>query len=167
MTRREASFVRPPGARSPKEFLALCVKCQKCINVCPTLAVQSVTILEDLANAGTPQMNFLRGTCDFCMECTRVCPTGALRAIPQDEARLGVAIVRPEICIAYSWVGCTKCYHACPIQAISLDENNRPIVEAAKCDGCGICENICPSTSLRSSSLLSSKMKGIIIAPLN
>jgi ferredoxin-type protein NapG len=166
-TRREAGFVRPPGAQPRQEFLALCVKCQKCIDVCPTLAIQSVTILEDIANASTPQMNFSRGVCDFCMKCTLVCPTGALRPISKETARMGTAVVLPDICIAYTWVGCTRCYHSCPYQAIELDEFNRPIIDSTKCNGCGECTHVCPSTSLRSSRLLSSKQKGIIVEPLS
>ncbi len=162
----EKRFVRPPGALPQRDFLALCSKCQKCIDVCPTLAIQSVTVLEDIANAGTPQMNFLRGTCNFCMECTLVCPTGALPPTSKEGARLGTAVVLPDICVAYTWVGCTRCYHNCPYQAIYLDEFYRPVVDTAKCNGCGECMHICPSTSLRSSRLLSSKQKGIIIKPL-
>lgn len=161
----EASFVRPPGALPQQDFLARCIKCQKCIDACPTLAIQSVTVLEDIANASTPKMDFSRGICDFCMECTLVCPTGALQPTKKEAVKLGTAVVLPDICIAYTWVGCTKCYHSCPYQAISLDEVNRPVVDAAKCNGCGECEHVCPSTSLRSSRLLSSKQKGIVIQP--
>lgn len=164
---RDVSFVRPPGALPQKEFLARCIKCQKCIDICPTLAIQSVTVIEDLANAGTPQMNFIRGICDFCMECTPVCPTGALQPISKDAAVLGTAVVLPDICIAFTWEGCTKCYHSCPYEAISLDEFSRPVINAEICNGCGECEHICPSTSLRSSRLLSSKQKGIIIQSWN
>jgi ferredoxin-type protein NapG len=162
---QEASFVRPPGALSQPDFLARCIKCQKCMDVCPTLAVQSVTILEDIANAGTPQMNFLRGTCNFCMKCTQVCPTSALLPTSKEDAILGTAVVLPDICVAYTWVGCTRCYHSCPFQAIELDEFNRPVVDITKCNGCGECMHICPSTSLRSSKLLSSTQKGIVIKP--
>ncbi len=159
-------FVRPPGALPEANFLASCVKCQKCIDICPTLAVQSVTIQEDWMHSGTPQMDFLRGTCTFCMKCPPVCPTGALRPVPKESVKLGTAVVRPDVCVAYSWGGCTRCYLQCPYKAIELDAMNRPVVQAEKCNGCGVCEYICPSIALRSSSLRSSKQKGIFIEPL-
>jgi ferredoxin-type protein NapG len=159
-------FVRPPGALPDDKFLSSCVRCQKCIDICPTLAIQSVTIAEDWMQAGTPQMNFLRGPCDLCMKCAPICPTGALQVIPKESIKMGIAEVRPDTCIAYTWMGCTKCYHYCPNKAIELDAMDRPIVKEQVCNGCGVCENICASIALRSSSLRSSKQKGIFVKPL-
>lgn len=33
--------------------------------------------------------------------------------------------------------------------AITLDDHDRPVVNADFCDGCGRCEEVCPSASLR------------------
>ncbi|MEG0322445.1 MAG: 4Fe-4S binding protein, partial [Raoultibacter sp.] len=38
----------------------------------------------------------------------------------------------------------------CPIEgAITLDDHDRPVVHSDLCDGCGRCEEVCPSASLR------------------
>ncbi len=40
---------------------------------------------------------------------------------------------------------CTVCIERCPIEgAIRLD-GTEPVVDAARCDGCGECERTCPS----------------------
>ena len=42
------------------------------------------------------------------------------------------------------------CVDECPVEgAIELDGNDRPLVHADYCDGCGKCEKVCPSASLR------------------
>jgi ferredoxin-type protein NapG len=38
----------------------------------------------------------------------------------------------------------------CPFEAIALDEHMRPVIDLTKCNGCGVCENICPSNTYRS-----------------
>lgn len=37
------------------------------------------------------------------------------------------------------------CYNACPLNAIELDEADRPHVVWDKCNGCGECEHACRS----------------------
>lgn len=44
-------------------------------------------------------------------------------------------------------IGCGRCVVSCrnsAYQAISLDENRRAVVDKEKCDGCGLCSQICP-----------------------
>jgi ferredoxin-type protein NapG len=155
--------LRPPGALPAEEFLSRCIKCQKCLEVCPTGAITSVLLTETVLGAGSPQLDFEAGYCDLCMKCIEVCPTGALRPIDKDTARLGVAEVDRESCVAWIWRGCTKCYEECPLDAIVLDDYQRPAVDAAKCNGCGLCEYVCISSAVRSYSR--SRGKGIVVLP--
>ncbi len=157
-------FLRPPGALTESEFLSRCVKCQKCQQVCPTRVIVPALVTEDVASFGTPKLGFRLGYCDLCLDCIRVCPTGALAPTAKEAVRLGVAEVDKERCVAWSWKGCTRCHDECPFDAIVLDSNQRPIVDAGKCNGCGLCEYICPSSSLRAYTHTSGK--GIVVVPL-
>ncbi len=60
-----------------------------------------------------------------------------------------IPILAPSGCVALigdSCDGCGECAGAaCPFGAISLDEHRRQaVVDAAKCMGCGVCEDRCP-----------------------
>ncbi len=67
-------FIRPPGALPEEEFLALCTRCLKCVEMCPNI-IDSVSLAESVISVGTPRMRF---SCSRCMRCNYVCPTGAL-----------------------------------------------------------------------------------------
>ncbi len=159
-----STSLRPPGALAESEFLSHCIKCQKCEQVCPTRVIAPVLVTEDLVGAGTPKLDLRLGYCNLCFQCIPACPTGALQPTTKEAVRLGVAEVNKERCVAWSWKGCTKCYDECPFDAITLDSRRRPIVDASKCNGCGLCEYICPSSSLRAYTRGSGK--GIVIIPL-
>lgn len=103
-------------------------------------------------------MRFNQGSCDFCGDCVTVCPTGALSAFNVEAAqagdvsaaRIGVARLDPEICLSYISSSCNICHTECPYEAIELDDSGNPLVVAERCNGCGVCENLCPVLSLRS-----------------
>jgi len=118
---RKDAFLRPPGALTEGEFLSLCLKCQKCQEVCPMGTITPVLLTENVLSAGTPRLDFHLGYCNLCMKCIEVCPTGALQPIKKEVVRLGVAKVDREKCVAWIWEGCTKCYEECPCEAIVLD----------------------------------------------
>jgi len=100
------------------------------------------------------------------MECMSVCPTGAIQPMNKEDIKLGNAVVIKEACIAWDWGGCTKCAAECPENAIQLDNEKRPVIDQNKCNGCGLCEFICPSSSLRAYNA-NIKSKGIVVQPLN
>ena len=76
-----------------------------------------------------------------------------------------MAVVVKEACIAWDWKGCTVCVEACPQEAITLDDQQRPVVDDETCDGCGLCQLICPASSLRSYSHSEADGVGIIVIP--
>lgn len=146
----DTPFVRPPGAASNAQVAASCDRCQKCLQACPYGIVTPVPLAESLVAYGTPTLSFEHAHCDFCMKCVEACPTGALSFGGPRERDLGVAVVVKDACVAWDWAGCTVCKDECPVEgAIELDEHDRPIVHADYCDGCGKCEQVCPSASLR------------------
>lgn len=161
----EAAYVRPPGAQAPAEFLARCNRCDRCVQACPYDIVFPVPLSEGIVAYGTPQLVFDKGYCDFCMKCVEACPTGALTFGGPSENDCGVAVVDKTSCVAWSWAGCTLCHDRCPVDgAIVLDNLNRPVVDPQACNGCGVCENICPSASVRAYDAAVAD-KGIVVLP--
>lgn len=77
---REDRIIRPPGALPEPEFLALCVRCDKCRKACPYLYISPVSLAESVISFGTPKLQAESpGHCPRCWRCIYSCPTGALR----------------------------------------------------------------------------------------
>lgn len=143
------SLLRPPGAQDEMRFQALCLRCDRCRSVCPRGCIAVGTLEDGVLSVRTPRLEFRRGSCDFCGLCAEVCPTGAV-ASGFDPAtdRIGLAVIDPDRCLAFVSGACRRCVDACPFEAIAWD--GVPHVDAEACNGCGVCENVCPSESLRS-----------------
>jgi ferredoxin-type protein NapG len=146
-------IVRPPGGQDFDRLVSACIRCDKCIEVCPHHVVKSAHIENGIIGMRTPMLNFDRDWCNWCSEendghplCVEVCPTEALK-LPADATQetliLGIAELDPVDCLAYLDLSCRFCYDACEFEAIVLDENNRPSIVQDKCNGCGACEAVC------------------------
>jgi len=140
--------LRPPGAVPEEIFAGKCIRCGRCVEVCP---YRSIALLDIRAGiyAGTPIIAAEKIPCYLCMKCVEVCPTGTLLKVRQDETRMGMAVVNKHTC--YSWQSltiCRTCFDVCPYKekAISLDQL-RPVVLEDFCVGCGICTHACPVTA--------------------
>lgn len=48
----------------------------------------------------------------------------------------------------YGCLGLGTCVRECPFGAITLDENNLPLIDEEKCTGCGKCLGVCPKKVL-------------------
>jgi ferredoxin-type protein NapG len=102
--RPEKARLRPPGAVAEEEFLALCIKCGQCLQVCPYDSI----LLEDAdgkAGVGTAYIAPLERGCYLCeaFPCVLACPTGALdhEANEIEKVHMGMAIVvNEQACIA-------------------------------------------------------------------
>lgn len=164
----EPALLRPPGGQDARRFIELCIKCNRCISVCPESAISVVELNDGLVNMRTPTMAFTDGFCTFCdgeYKCIAQCPTGALQPFDHDVDKIGIAVVDPSNCIAFAQLGgCGICAESCPYDAISLDELLCPVVDTERCNGCGVCEFMCPSGSYRSYS--NSGQRGINVEPL-
>jgi len=162
--------LRPPGALPEKDFVKACIKCGLCVEHCP---YDTLMLSEhgDKKVIGTPYFDARSIPCYMCVDipCVPVCPTGALDVTTlttKDEetqedkldinmAKMGVAVVDPEHCVAFWGIQCDACYRACPLmdEAIRLeyDRNSRtgkhaflkPVVDMNTCTGCGLCEKAC------------------------
>lgn len=72
--------LRPPGALDERDFLASCIKCGQCVQVCPVSAIQLGDIDEGYG-IGVPFIAAREQACDFscdAVQCILACPTGAL-----------------------------------------------------------------------------------------
>ena len=111
--RREAQaeeLLRPPGALDEKDFLAACIKCGQCVQVCPVSAIR-LGDLEDGVGNGVPHILAREQACDFscdATQCVLACPTGALSHLidHKEQSRMGVArLVAPDACLARQGAG--------------------------------------------------------------
>lgn len=156
-------FVRPPGSVSEKEFLAKCIRCGQCMQVCPTNFLQPALFESGVDGLWTPITNAQAGYCEFeCNKCTQVCPTGAIEKLTlkeKKEFKMGTAVVDRNRCYTYAdGYNCAVCEEHCPVpdKAIRFREvptwnfegklvNVKQIyIVPDNCIGCGICENVCP-----------------------
>ncbi|HTY03344.1 MAG TPA: 4Fe-4S dicluster domain-containing protein [Rhodocyclaceae bacterium] len=74
------SRLRPPGALEEHDFLASCIKCGQCVQVCPVQAIR-LADLTDGFGVGAPFIEARDQACDFscdAAQCILACPTGAL-----------------------------------------------------------------------------------------
>ena len=167
--------VRPPGGQDENRMLADCVRCERCVEACPRGVIRVAHFDAGVAGIRTPIMDFHDDYCTACTEenggvplCALVCPTDAIaldRAADATKIVIGEAVLDTNQCLAYRQAGCRFCYDACPYEAIQLDELNRPVVLADKCNGCGACESVC--VSLKEGSIVAgSKFRAIhVVAP--
>lgn len=156
----ETDLLRPPGAQDELRLQATCLKCDRCRSVCHTDVIGIADVADGLLQARTPVLNFHRGSCDFCGDCARVCPTGAIGSFDPETDKVGVAVVQKDRCVAY-FQGCVECQKACPFEAITLDASSHPVVDAGRCNGCGVCEDVCPALVYRSFS--GGTRRGIVV----
>ena len=145
---RDRNLLRPPGAGPEHLFISRCIRCARCVEVCPYGSIKIARLLDGLSATGTPVIKPRGMPCYLCMKCPAVCPSGALdrRVRSRREVRMGIAQVKKQDCLAWQNTICRSCYQSCPIfdEAITLDGALRPVVDEKKCVGCGICEHVCP-----------------------
>lgn len=149
--------LRPPGAADEDEFLALCVRCGKCIQACPYDSIKMANESYGVG-LGTPYIVARDIPCYLCHDfpCVQVCPTDALSGIKSiPDVDMGVAVIDQVACIAYQGMRCEVCYRECPLidEAIKLNIYIKPddpthavfapVIDNEKCVGCGICEQRC------------------------
>lgn len=160
-------LLRPPGSVPEPQFLAQCIRCDACLRVCPNNVLQPLGLERGLDGLWTPVVKPDWAGCEpSCNACGQACPTGAIRDLALEEkrhARIGLAIVDTATCLP--WAGteaCELCVDACRRAGYDAIEFSRehvevdadgqpvadsgllaPVVDAAKCVGCGLCQSRC------------------------
>lgn len=158
----KADRLRPPGAVDEEQFMELCIRCARCIEVCPYDSIRRADLYEKL-QIGTPYIFADKKACYLCMRCMKVCPTGALdpKLKEPEKVRMGLAVINQKTCLNFLYYKdemggvslsgmaqlCSTCYNACPLQdkAILLEKSILPVI-TDKCTGCGICAEKCPTS---------------------
>lgn len=158
-------ILRPPGALEEEDFLKACIKCGLCVESCPYDTLQ-LAKPGDNKPLGTPFFIPREIPCYMCTDipCVPICPTNALniksvqnekKELDINKAKMGVAVIDDNSCIAFWGIQCDACYRACPLlgEAITVEytKNERtgkhaflkPVVNVDICTGCGLCEKAC------------------------
>lgn len=96
--------LRPPGAIAEKDFLALCIKCGQCLQVCPYHAIELADMVTGHGE-GTPYIDANVRACYACnaVPCVLACPSGALdhSCEKAEDIDMGVAVLEfPDTCLA-------------------------------------------------------------------
>jgi ferredoxin-type protein NapG len=165
--------LRPPGALDEKRFMSLCIRCNRCMEVCPYGSIKRAGLGRFI---GTPYVFPELKACYLCMACCRLCPTGALASQMRDPEKvtMGKARINTAICYSHLFLEhdvlpdtsgkkigalCNTCYNVCPLpdKAIALENNLFPIILDG-CVGCGICVERCPTRPARAVNVIPTGM---------
>jgi polyferredoxin len=140
--RTEPALVRPPGSVTETDFLARCVRCGECMNVCPNNALHPTFMQAGLEGVWSPMLVPRIGYCEpTCVLCGQVCPTGAIDEITEREKgwvpvkggqpskdqpiRIGTAFYDLGRCLPWAMATeCIVCEEWCPTspKAIYFEE---------------------------------------------
>jgi len=147
--------LRPPGAVAEKDFLALCIKCGQCLQVCPYHSIK----LADMAKGhglGTPYIDANIRGCYACeaVPCVLACPSGALdhSCEKADDIDMGIAVLQnPQTCLALKQEPVPAGYNKKMKNFVSSVTNINPLEKdlLEKFDGyegkeCTLCADMCP-----------------------
>jgi ferredoxin len=160
---KERLLLRPPGVRNEGDFLKKCVRCGECMKVCLKNALYPAAYQAGLEGIYTPLVIPRLGYCEYnCTLCGQVCPTGAIPRLAVENKRqevIGKAVFDKNHCLPFARkIDCIVCEEHCPIpekairsrevQVVGLDGLPKTVKEPYLvediCNGCGICENVCP-----------------------
>lgn len=154
-TLRAENRLRPPGAVDEKKFLALCIKCGQCLQVCPYHSIK----LTDMAHGhglGTPYIDANVRGCYACeaVPCVLACPSGALdhHCEKAEDIHMGIAVLEfPDTCIAMTNTPVPAGYNDKMHKFINSTNNvteyeEKVLEKFDKFEGeqCTLCADMCP-----------------------
>ncbi|MBT0666242.1 4Fe-4S binding protein [Geobacter pelophilus] len=159
----QARLLRPPGVRNEQEFLQKCVRCGECLKVCLKSALYPAIMQAGVEGIYTPVVIPRLGYCEYnCTLCGQVCPTGAIPNLPKEQKKrevIGKAVFDKNHCLPFArHTSCIVCEEHCPIPQKAIRSRLEtqktpdgrtvqvqvPYVVEEICNGCGICEFVCP-----------------------
>lgn len=147
--------LKPAGSVSLDNFTSRCTGCQLCVQNCPNDVLRASSKLETFMQ---PEMSYERGYCrPECTACSEVCPAGAIQKVTREQKtaiQIGHAVWIGQNCVPLrDGVTCGNCAKHCPSGAITMmpyDPEDAaspkiPVINEARCIGCGACEHVCPA----------------------
>ena len=147
--------LRPPGAVPEKDFLALCIKCGQCLQVCPYHSIKLADIGKGHGE-GTPYIDANQRACYACnaVPCVLACPSGALehKTEKAEDIAMGIAVLEfPDTCLALSNTPVPKGYDD-KMRKFTDSVNNKTELESqllekfSNYEGkqCTLCADMCP-----------------------
>jgi ferredoxin-type protein NapG len=164
--------LRPPGAVDEKDFLALCIKCGQCLQVCPYHSIE----LADFAKGygvGTPFIDANVRGCYACdaVPCVLACPSGALdhHTEKATDIKMGIAVLaNPTTCLAVTNKPVPVGYDKKMKEFVSNVTNINPLEDKIieKFEGyegkdCTLCADMCPMPNPLSAIAMVNKSSGI------
>ena len=159
VARGENAPLRPPGAVGEKIFAGLCIRCGNCVRTCPSKIIHPDVGQAGISGLLAPTIRYKSLYCiENCRTCTQVCPSGALQELDLAQKRgyrIGEALVDGDLCLLILGKrDCDACARSCPFDAINIHWDEElyvayPLVDLAKCNGCGACEVACPCEDIK------------------
>lgn len=152
---RAENRLRPPGAVDEKKFLALCIKCGQCLQVCPYHSIKLSDFISG-HGVGTPYIDANERGCYACsaVPCVLACPSGALdhHTEKPEDIKMGIAVLEfPDTCLAITNTPIPKGYnkqmHKFTNSVVNIHELEVELLE--KFDSfedkqCTLCADMCP-----------------------
>jgi len=164
ITGKPSRPLRPPGAVDELTFKGLCTRCGNCIRSCPHDIIRRDAGQHGIVGILTPVLTFDENYCrEDCTRCTWVCPSKALVGVTLDnkqDIQIGMAQVDMNLCLLGEDRECSACMRWCPYNAVRYVFSETeymlvPVIDAAKCNGCGACEVACPTSPRKAIRILS------------
>lgn len=152
---RAENRLRPPGAVDEKKFLALCIKCGQCLQVCPYHSIKLSDFLSG-HGVGTPYIDADERGCYACsaVPCVLACPSGALdhHTEKPEDIKMGIAVLEfPDTCLAMTNTPIPKGYnkqmHKFTNSVVNIHELEVELLEkfdTFEDKQCTLCADMCP-----------------------
>jgi len=151
VTQAAIHWIRPPYALDELDFLLACTRCDACIEACPHGVVFPLSSRLGVKVVGTPALDLPNKACHLCDDwpCVTACEVDALVLPKLDEnneklelPKLATASINTETCFPYSGPECGACA-ICPVPNALTWDQQRPVINAEYCVGCGLCRDAC------------------------